>query len=88
MAHLRVSWGFDGYIISDADAVSKIAGAEQYPPGHGFASSYLQASTDALFNGTTISLECTNLPCRCASHRCIRSIVVGVLGRGTWTIYH
>jgi len=48
--HLRDSWGFDGYVVSDCGAVADVSG------GHKFAPDYAHASAAAIKAGT--DLEC------------------------------
>lgn len=57
-------WRFDGIVISDADAVALVGTVSDQPPhvnGHGFAPSLFDAAVGALINGTTISLEDTDV---------------------------
>ncbi len=59
-ATLKGEWGFDGLVISDADAVAYVGEkADDYPltRGHGFAPSPMDATLAAFRNCTTVSLE-------------------------------
>ena len=60
---LEGEWGMRGFVISDADAVAQIYNVPDAapPPGHNFAHSLLDAAIGALLNGTSISLEDTDV---------------------------
>lgn len=61
---LEGDWRFEGFVISDADAVAfsgRVADADSpLVAGHGFTSSLFESAVAALVNGTTISLEDTD----------------------------
>ncbi|MET3105444.1 beta-glucosidase [Oxalobacteraceae bacterium GrIS 1.18] len=54
--HLRLAWGFQGYVVSDCDAVSDIAEQHRYAPDPAAAVAVaLQAGTDNECNTRTLS---------------------------------
>src|SRR3546814_16606388 len=72
--YLRGAWGFDGYVVSDCDAVKDISDTHHYAPdGAAAVSAAMRAGVDNECNTATLS-DTAGLP-----HRYLESLEPGLL---------